>query len=111
MLKFYILALGIGAGLLLNINARAEEGATPIPPAPPAACIPIDQVIKVHKEKWNESPIAGGQTKDGGIVIFASPKGATWSVVAINESTGVACMISSGVGFMTKKQAVEGRDA
>lgn len=96
MMKFRFLAFGVGLGLTAAI---AQETAQPVP-VPAEACVPSDKLLALHKDKWDESPILGGDTTLGsGIIVFTSPKGETWTIVH-SRTDGQSCIIAAGTGLV-----------
>jgi len=102
-----LVGLGVLLGAILGLvwfflhstAAHAEEA----PGAPPAgaACGPLVQVAAALKERAHEEEISFGIIDNkSALIIFASPKGETWTAV-IAGATGLGCMIASGRDFYT----------
>jgi hypothetical protein len=79
---------------------RAAAFAVFVLVASPAAaqqiCAPLEQLSQVLREDHREVPVAMGDAPRGRIVVFASPDGASWTILIVNP-TGVACVAADGV--------------
>ena len=88
--------------------AAAEQAAIPDPDAtltPPQAmqlapCGKREDVVKVLREKFGESPIGQGLSNTGVVAeVFRGPQG-TWTIVATTP-TGKSCLIGAGQSWQS----------
>lgn len=88
-----LLLAGLAAALGLSASTRDAS------PAAFAYCAPLDTIVTRLAQKFAERPVAGGKTGDGNAVtVFASPDGATFTVVMVAPS-GLACAMTAGSGW------------
>lgn len=74
-------------------------------------CAPLDQVVEGLEARWQETPVARGmQGADLIIMVFASPDGATWSVLGISPD-GTACLLASGADWQALPTSAPGEDS
>jgi hypothetical protein len=117
MFRFYkrpLLAAATSLIIALPMGwATAEQAAIPnsgAKPNPPqgmqlAPCGKREDVVKVLREKFGESPIGHGLANTGTMAeVFLGPKG-TWTIVATTP-TGMSCMVGAGQSW----QSVVSRD-
>jgi hypothetical protein len=64
-------------------------------------CAPFDVAAAFHANKLNETRVAQGIIEGHMVMIFASPEGATWSLVIVNHE-GVACLKARGTDWQTR---------
>ncbi len=68
-------------------------------------CGPHDVIIERLARNYQEQPVASGVNAVGVLVeVFATPDGATWTIVVVQPS-GWTCYVSSGEGW--RKYPVE----
>lgn len=69
-------------------------------------CGPYEKMEEFLSEKHNEAVISQGLAANGmALQIFSSPKGETWTVVALSP-TGTACMIATGTHWIKNTGAI-----
>ena len=90
MIKHIIAAAAL---LLLPISTQAAE-----PPDPDQTwCEPHPEITEMLKRDFNETPISAGLTTNGLVLeIFASPDGATFTVVITHPTLGQSCVVQAG---------------
>lgn len=83
-------AFVIGAVYVFFVaTARADE--QPVP-----QCGPFNE-ISARLEKAHEVQISGGIIDETHVlIIFAEPKGDTWTSLVVNSGNGIACMLGMG---------------
>jgi hypothetical protein len=64
-------------------------------------CAPFDVAAAFHANKLNETRVAQGIIEGHMVMIFASPEGASWSLVIVNHE-GVACLKARGTDWQTR---------
>ena len=90
--------IAAAALLLLPIPALAAEPNVPDPSQP--WCEPRPELVKILKRDFNEEPISGGLSTNGLVVeVFASPEGATFTVVITHPVLGQSCVVQAGFGW------------
>jgi len=86
----YLTILALASALLGAVSitaARAQEG-------PP--CAKTEALIKSLRENYNEVEVGGGIINERAVMLtFASPEGATWTVLAAGAD-GMACVVATG---------------
>ena len=91
MLRSLVVVAGL-AGL-----AVAAATFTPAPADAASACHRHGDVAKALAQDFAERPVAFGLQSDGTLMqVFASSKGATWTVV-LTDASGRSCVVAEGV--------------
>jgi hypothetical protein len=86
------LILPIAILACLATSAAAEESRN---------CGTIDEVRTMLTDKYHEAVVAHGVAAEGQVLmtVFASPDGATWSIVMTRAKDGMACITAEGTGY------------
>ena len=65
------------------------------------ACYPRATLLSHLAKKYQEAPIAGGITNQGGLVeVLADPKSNTWTII-VTTPQGMSCLVAAGEGWRT----------
>lgn len=64
-----------------------------------ADCLPLAEFARQLAAKYQEAPIARAIQGRIPIIVFASPNGATYTIVAVVQSGRTACMIAAGTSW------------
>ena len=64
-----------------------------------AECLPLEQFAKQLAAKYHEAPVARAIQEGIPIVVFASEKGRTYTIVAILQSGRTACTLGAGTDW------------
>lgn len=92
------IALAIGAAFVaffFSQTANADEQSSPI-----GKCAPFADISRALKDVAHEDQVAGGLINDqNALVIFATPKGETWTAVLVTVGDDKACILNMGVGW------------
>jgi hypothetical protein len=92
-MRSILLAAGIAC---LATPALAEESRN---------CGTIDEVRTMLTDKYHEAVVAHGVAAEGQVLmtVFASPDGATWSIVMTRARDGMACITGEGTDYEVRQ--------
>jgi hypothetical protein len=66
----------------------------------PMTCQPFAALSKDLETKAKEIELSGGIVNDNEVlIIFGTPTGTSWTLVAVTMDTGIACIVGSGVDW------------
>jgi hypothetical protein len=71
-------------------------------------CGTVDEVRAMLTEKYHEAPVGHGVAANGQVLltVYASPDGATWSIVMTRARDGMACITAEGTDYQATEPAV-----
>ncbi len=82
--------------LSLVLSAFIGQAAMPVSAAAEALLMPRSQLVEMLDRRYRERPLANGLDSGGGLIeIFASPGGATWTMVRTSPK-GLSRIIGTG---------------
>lgn len=78
-------ALFVAALVLAATPARASD----------PVCMPIDRLAEILRREHAETPRFAGAGERAQVVLFATPDGSTWTLVAVGDN-GLGCIGAMG---------------
>lgn len=83
--------------------AHSVANAQPVKIDKPVVCDKTDTVFAVLKEKFQETPVWGGNNSQGktNYALMLNPETKTWTLIQFNTDT--ACVLGTGNDYVTQK--------
>lgn len=90
LVAFFVLCIAVSLAL-------AQEQPQQLP------CGPLKEARASLLEKFHETEVGGGLVNErAAILVFASPGGKTWTVLAVSPD-GTSCLLSAGTDWFQEK--------
>ncbi len=95
------------AGLVLSVVASSGNAVAAQPDQ--TNCTDRSSALSHLSKIYQEQPIAMGLASSGNVVeVLTNDKGSSWSII-VTKTTGVTCLVASGVGWKALQPIVSGK--
>ncbi|MBM4231689.1 MAG: hypothetical protein FJ184_13300 [Gammaproteobacteria bacterium] len=67
------------------------------------ACMPIDQLQQILRERYREAPVVMARIDDGNVLVIYAADDGSWTAAIVSPS-GISCVVSTGAALRFIRQ-------